>query len=192
MLTFDLSAFERQAARIGGMADQIPFAISRALNDAAYSTETRLATDTWAKHTANRDKNFLKAMLNVEKASKGKLRVALYDERKRGHLAEHANGGVVRGRGNLSIPTARVARGPRGIQPSQKPRDLKRSVRKGDLIFQATGKGKDQRLQLMFKLQPSYRIKRDVPLVEDFRRFMGEEVQKAFPKAMAQAMRTRR
>jgi hypothetical protein len=63
---------------------------------------------------------------------------------------------------------------------------------KGGLIFQAVGKGKASRLQLMFKLQPTNQVKADVPFRRDFQRFMVEEVRREFPKAMMKAMRTRR
>lgn len=192
MISFDMRDFERAADAMRAARDQVPFAVSQTLNAAALATQKRLASDTWATHTANRNKQFIRNALQVEFASKKQLRVSIFDRLNRAHLAEHAKGGTVRGKGNLAIPTSRVPRTSKGIRQSQKPANLKRSVRKGDLIFQAVGRGKNQRLQLMFKLQPAYRIKPDVPFHRDFNRFMREEMQREFPKAMAKAMRTRR
>lgn len=75
MVSFHQPDVESRAVRIGGMADQIPFAISRALNDVVSATETRLAGGPWARHTTNRDMSVLKTSLNVENASKGGLHV---------------------------------------------------------------------------------------------------------------------
>ena len=192
MVTFDLSAFEAHAARIDGAIDQIPFAISRALNKAVLNTENRLASETWPSHVTVRNRGFLKAALEPVFSTKQNLRVELFDKPKRASLGLHAKGGVKKAKGNFAIPTARVRRGARGVVATQQPANLKRKVVKNGLIFQAVGKGKNQRLQLMFKLQPTTRVKADVPFHRDFARFMQAEVVREFPKAMAQAMRTRR
>ncbi|MER2266838.1 hypothetical protein [Methylobacterium oxalidis] len=47
-------------------------------------------------------------------------------------------------------------------------------------------------MQLMFKLQAATRVKADVPFRRDFARFMQEEMRREVPRAVAQAMRTRR
>ena len=52
MLTFDVRDFERAARDLKAARDQLPFAISLALNKAAAATESRLASETWATHTA--------------------------------------------------------------------------------------------------------------------------------------------
>lgn len=184
--------FERAAQSMLAAADQVPFAISRTLNKAVLSTENRLANETWPSRVTVRNKGFLKAALAPEFSDKRTLRVALVDRLGRASLGLHAKGGVKRAKGNFAIPTSRVRRGPKGVVASQRPGSLKRKVVRGGLIFQATGKGRNQRLQLMFKLQPTTRIKADVPFHRDFARFMREEVRREFPKAVAQAMRTRR
>ncbi|GGC90483.1 hypothetical protein [Chelatococcus reniformis] len=192
-IKFDLRDFERASRQIGGAADQVPFALAGALNTALFNTRKKLVTETWPKSVTVRNRSFLSAALRVETATKGKLEGAIFDSMGRAHLGLHARGGTKRpARGMLAIPTARVRRTARGVAANQKPSMLKRSVRKGNLIFQETGRGKAKRLELMYKLAPMARIKKDVPFVEDFRRSMLAEVRVAFPAAMAKAMRTRR
>jgi hypothetical protein len=194
VIQFDLSGLERAARDVGASADQIPFAISRTLNQAVLKTRDRLADETWPSHVKVRNKAFIKAALRQPEFSrKTNLRVALVDRIGRATLNLHDKGGVKTAQtGRFAIPTSRVRRGSKGVVPSQRPGELKRKVVKGGLIFQAVGKGKDQRLQLMFTLKPSSRVKADVPFRRDFDRFMREEMRRELPKAVAQAMRTRR
>ena len=118
--------------------------------------------------------------------------MSVFDILNRAHLKAHAKGGIKQARGRLAIPTREVARGSSGVRASQRPGALKRKVVKGNLVFQAVGRGKASRLKLMYKLAPSAKIKADVPFFQDFDRFMAEEARLAFPQAMAKAMRTRR
>ncbi|GJE45937.1 hypothetical protein [Methylobacterium soli] len=192
MISFDLSALEQAARNVGAASDQIPYAISRTLNRAVLNAENRLAGETWPSHVTVRNRGFLKAALAPEFSKKDNLRVALVDKLGRASLNLHDKGGTKTARGRFAIPTSRVRRGSKGVVASQRPGELKRKVVKGGLIFQAVGKGKNQRLQLMFKLQSSSRVKADVPLRKDFARFMREEMWRELPKAVAQAMATRR
>lgn len=194
MLTLDLRDFERAARNMKAARDQLPFAISLALNKAAAATETRLAKDTWAKNTANRNKGFFKAAMGIEMATKGQLRVSLYDQLGRAKIALHAHGGTAQAKGKFAIPTKAVKRGAHGIADRLKPRNLdpKKKVVKDGLIFTRVGRGKAEKLKLLFKLQPSVKIKADVPLERDFARFMREEMRREFPLAVKRAMRTRR
>ena len=193
MLTFDMRAFEQAAQNMRAARDQVPFAISVALNKAAQVTESRLASETWARHVEVRNRGFIRAALEIERSDKRNLRVAIYDRLGRANFKLHDTGGTARSKGGrFAIPTARARKGSKGVIASQRPANLKRKVVKGGLIFQAVGKGKASRLQLMFKLQPTNQVKADVPFRRDFQRFMVEEVRREFPKAMMKAMRTRR
>lgn len=192
MLEIDLSEFERRAREIGGAVDQVPFALSVALNDAAFKTRTRIIAETWPSAIQVRNKSFMRAALRVDPSTKAKLNISIFDTLNRAHLKKHAVGGVKQARGRLAIPTAAVSRGASGVRASQKPGALKRAVVKGNLIFQAEGRGKTSKLRLMYKLTRQAKIKQDVPFYPDFDRFMLDEARAAFPKAMAKAMRTRR
>ncbi|WP_407529418.1 hypothetical protein [Methylobacterium oryzisoli] len=192
MISFDLSAFEAAARQMDVAPDQVAFAISRTLNMAAVATENRLATETWPSHVTVRNRGFLKAALKPEFSTKRNLRVALVDRLGRGHLKLHAKGGTKLARGQFAIPSRNVTRTARGVRQNQKPANLPRKVVKGGLIFQARGKGKNQRLALMYKMQGATQQPADVPFYRDWQRFMRQEVQRAFPRAVAEAMRTRR
>jgi hypothetical protein len=192
VLLLDFSEFERKTREIGAALDQIPFALANSLTSAAFKTRQHLIAETWPNSVEVRNKRFLSAALRVEKATKADISAAIVDTLNRAALKKHAEGGVKTGRGQLAIPTKRVIRTGSGVRASQKPRALKRAVRKGNLIFQAEGKGTASRLRLMYRLKPAARIKPDVPFYRDFHRVMLAEVRRAFPVEMAKAMRTRR
>lgn len=194
-LKFDIREFKRAALDMNAALDQVPFALSVALNNAIEGTRAEIINVTWPKHVTVRKANFLQAALTTagERAMKNRLRVVLYDRLGRGSLALHAEGGTKRPlRSKLAIPSKAVMRGSNGVVASQRPANLSRKVVKGNLIFQATGRGKDSKLKLMYKLAQRAQIKRDVPFYDDFNASMAARVQAEFPKAMAKAMATRR
>ena len=222
ILKFDFSDFARVAKNIGAMADQIPFALAGALNDAAEKTRTELATNTWPSSVHARNRSFLSAALTTrgERATKQKLSVAIYDRLGRGNLLQHDRGGKSTARrGKLAIPSSAVGarRGSRGVPARLKPAAIPNSfVTDGsrantglthDAIYQRVGKytkagkgakkkgvkAKDNRkLKLMYVLKPSVSIKADVPFDRDFERSMRSEVGKAFAPRLRAAMATRR
>lgn len=192
MLNFDMREFGARSRTLSGALDQIPFALANAMNDGVKAARTFLVTNTWPTHVDVRNSRFIGAALRTNFATKGNLAVEIFDALGRGHLALHAKGGVKPSRSRLAIPTSRVARGASGVRASQRPANLKRKVVKKGLIFQAVGRGKASRLELMFKLAPSARIKKAVPFAEDFGRVMMRETRAAFPARLRQAMATRR
>ncbi|GGC70663.1 hypothetical protein [Chelatococcus reniformis] len=194
---FDLRDFERMARQLGAAADQVPFALAGALNDALFKTRTKLISETWPQHVTVRNAGFMRGALRIEKATKGNLRGEINSSGvgDRGHLRLHATGGIKRAQGALAIPDpAKVRRGAKGVSKNQRPRALPNSFRKGEVIYQrlVAKKRKTGGLRLMYVLKPQATIKKDVPFYEDFRRSMIAEVHAAFPGAMAKAMRTRR
>jgi hypothetical protein len=192
-LDLDVSAFEKWAERLGGSIEQLPFAISVALNDAAFATRSKLIEETWPAHVHVRNKGFLRAALRVQPSSKHELTVTIFDTLHRGHLGLHAMSGIKLAKGRLAIPTASVRRNSDGrIQRSQLPRNIKRVVVKNNMVFAAIGRGKNEKLVLMYRLRPSARIKKDVPFHEDFASDMRAEIMRRFPAALAKAMRTAR
>jgi hypothetical protein len=210
MLELDLSAFERRARDLGGAIDQVPFALSRALNDALFKAKDELVGHTWPSSITVRNPSFIRAALNVEPSTKTNLRGAVFDRFDRGNLRLHDRGGTKQARGRLAIPDAKIkgARGAKGLPKRLRPAGLARSFRKGDAIYQRVGKyqagkkatkrkaataGVDNRkLQLMFTLKRSANMRADVPFTEDFRRVVIREVHASFPTRLRQAMGTRR
>lgn len=195
-LEIDTRAFERKARELGAAVDQVPYALSRAMNDAAFKTRQRLIDETWPQSVNVRNKSFLRAALHVEPSTKHNLEVHVVDQLGRGNLWEHAHGALVRGKGkNVAISIdANVRRGPRGVAKAQRPGALIANTPHRALRITPSGifVGRHGRLHLMYKLQPTATIKPDVAFVEDFKQFMCEAIETAFPIRLAEAMATRR
>lgn len=193
-LRFDIREFGALAKQVGGALDQVPFALSLALNQAAEAARGGLIAETWPKAVTVRRSNFLRWALTRERATKSNLAVAITDVKAqgRGSLLLHARGGIKQPKaGTLAIPnTAVVRRTGQGVVRSQRPRNLANSFRKGDALFQRDKRRK--RLRLMYVLQRSARQPADVPFDRDFAATMAREVRARFPAAMARAMATRR
>jgi hypothetical protein len=191
-LQIDLDSFIKRSNEINGQLNQLPFALSVAMNEAAKETRKTIVEDVWPRGVQVRKTNFIRVALQTEFASKRNLSVSIYDSLGRGHLALHAKGGVKQGKGKLAIPSKRVTRTGSGVLRSQRPSNLSRKVVKGGLIFQAVGRGKNSKLQLMYKLVARATIKKDVPMIDVFQIKMAEGLRRAFPVAMARAMAPRR
>lgn len=195
-LQFDMREFERRARSIAAAEDQIPFALSRTLNDAAEIARSNLIDETWPRHVQVRDRNFLRAALTTSgrRATKRNLTVEIYDKLGRAHLGLHSKGGIKQAKGRLAIPDQKVKarRGSKGVPKSLRPSALPNSFRKGDAIFQRMGGKKNPHLRLMYVLKPTANQKADVPFDIDFRSIMLREVRSRFGVRMREAMRTRR
>lgn len=191
-LQLNLGEYKMAAGAMHAAADQIPFALSKTLNDSAFATRGHLVGDVWPSAVKVRNRNFIRAALRVDVANKEKLEVAIYDTLGRAHLALHAKGGSKQARGRLALPSKRIRRGSSGVVASQKPVNIANSFVKGDVIYQRAGRGKRKRLSLMYTLKPGATIKKDVPFFEAFSSMMSSEIAARFPAAMAMAMRTRK
>jgi hypothetical protein len=194
----DVSDVVRVMRNLKAAEDQMPFAMSLALNEATKKTREYLIRNTWsAAHGINvRNKSFIGAAIIIAKgayATKRSLTTLITENPRlqgRGNLYAHAKGGVRQARrGNLAIPLSRIPRGPRGIPARFKPKNMKDAVRKGNLLYMRNSKGK---LELVHVLKPRVRIPKRVPFYEDYQRVMGQELYKAVPAAVERAMRTRR
>ncbi|MEY9179696.1 hypothetical protein [Bradyrhizobium sp. USDA 313] len=192
-INIDGSGFMKAAIELGAAIDQIPYIMSRTLNDAADVTRSYLINQTWPSSVQVRNQSFMRAALTTrgERASKGELSVTIYDKLGRANLALHAKSGTrMAAKSALAIPpTGAVNRTARGVPQGQRPRNLKNSFRKGDVIYQRIGK---DRLRLMYVLKPQAKIKKDVPFYADFAKIMIAEIERNLPRNVALAMRTRR
>lgn len=192
-IELDGAALQKAAQDLGASIDQIPYALARTLNDAANDTRSFLIGTTWPSAVQVRNQSFMKASLTTKdaRATKDDLSVTIYDKLGRGNLSLHARGGERLARGSvLAIGvTGAVTRSARGVPQSQRPRNLKNTFRKGDVLYQRLPGGK---LKLVYVLKPQAKIKKDVQFYRDFQRVMNERVKANLAKNVALAMRTRR
>lgn len=193
-IKIDASDCIRVMRNLQAAEDQMPFALSLALNEATKRTREYLIKVTWPGGVKPRNASFIAASLTMKGsfATKKLLSTEIYQHpRMRGRvfLQQLARGGTRTGRGNLAIPLSRIPRGPRGIPARFKPKNMKDAVRKGNALYMRNAKGK---LELVHVLRPAVRIPKRVNFYEDYQRVMGQELYKQLPAAVERAMRTRR
>lgn len=194
-IKIDLTPFLVQTYRMNAAIDQMPYALSRAINDAANDAYQYLIEETWPKAVKVRNASFLRWALRTKFSTKYDLRVEVYDNTsdQRAHLALHAEGGIKTPKHTeIAVPTTAVHRGSGGVFKNQRPHDMPNKVVKGNKIYQSIGRGKNKHLKLMYVLTPRARQPKDVPFHEDFEAIMMESAQKHFKDRMMQAMSTRR
>jgi hypothetical protein len=196
MIVFNFDNFLTKAAELGAAADQVPYALSRAFNTALTNTRRVLTESTWPSAVEVHNKSFLTAALRVNYSNKSDLRGSIYDTLHRANLAGHAYGDTKTPRGiHLAIPPKGLfPRGASGISKGNRPRALiaktpKRALRitpKGIFI------GEGGRLHLQYGFKSSANQPADVRFEEDFKTSMLADVRTSFPKAMIEAMATRK
>jgi hypothetical protein len=192
---FDQAVFERKAKQLQGALDQVPFALSQALNAAVKNARQVLVLNTWPSHVTQRNASFIGRALRTEFSTKRNLRVEIYDDLGRASLSLHADGGVKRAKKRLAIPPGgTVTRTGRGVRKNQTPRSIidrtpKRALR---VTPQGIFVGKGGRLQLKYAFKQQARQPADVPFRDDFETTMRAELRVSFPAALARAMKSRR
>lgn len=190
---FDYAELEQMAVRIGAAVDQIPYALSLAMNRSADVTRNLLIQNTWPQHVQQRNQSFIAASLTTRgaRATKQSMSVEIYDKLDRGNLQMQAKGGTraPHGGSNLAVPVSTVKRTTRGVPARLRPKNLPTAVRKGDALY---GKDKKGRLTLLYILKPTTKIPKRVPFYEDYAASMERELRRTIPMAVAKAMATRK
>jgi hypothetical protein len=196
VVKFDFGDWERKAAELSAAADQIPFALSRALNQAVDDARIVLIGSTWPGHIKQRNSTFMRAALRRRFATKSNLSAEIYDSLHRGHLKEHAIGGTKTAKGgHLTIPNeAEIPIGSHGIRKSDRASALIARTPKRALRITPRGiyVGKGGKLVLKYALRRSVPIPRDVPFQSDFETAVRESMRANFPFWIKKAMATRR
>lgn len=198
LLTLDSDQFRRAAERYEKGLRQAPFAIARALNDSAEAARQEIITSAWPSAVKVKNQKFISAALTTkgERATKGKLQVTLYDRIGRVPLTRLEEGGTKQAKGGvIAVPTRAVRRGSNGaVVRGQKPRalDPKKVVKKGNLLFVRVGRGKHEKLKLLYKLQPSANVKAMVPFHRVFNTVVRREMRANFDRRLLEALATAR
>jgi hypothetical protein len=198
-MKLDLDHWKAIADDLFASADQVPFALSQAMNTAAFETRTYLIEMTWPAHVEVRNPNFIR-QLNVDRANKGGLTVVIHDRRTKGraHLSLHDTGGTKGAEGRLAIPPsgseADAARGAKGVPRNLRPKAIIAATPSRALRITPQGIfiGRGGRLHMAYNFQPNAQQPADVPFGEDFVQVMGEAMERLFPAAIGNAMRSRR
>ena len=192
-IELDYSELEAAAVRIGASADQVPYALSLALNRAADVTRNLLIKTTWPQHVHQRNASFIAASLTTRdaRASKTSLAVELYDKLERGNLVMQSKGGTrsPQGGSNLAVPASSVPKGARGVPSRLRPKNMPTALRKGDVLYARDKKGK---LTLLYVLKHQTKIPKRVPFYEDYAMSMSRELVRTIPMAVEKAMATRK
>ncbi len=195
-LLLNLTDFEAKARSLGAAESQVPYALSRALNDAAKVARVVLTETTWPTSVNAVNKSFIKAALVTNFSRKDNLRVEIFDRLGRASLWRHNYGGTKLPKGsNLAIPVkGKFSRGTWGIPKAQRPRALIAATPKRALRITPKGIfiGQGGRLVLQYSFKPMAVQPADVPFERDFTEAMRRAVEASFPERMALAMRTAR
>lgn len=199
MVKFDLSDFERAADRVGAAKDQVAYALSQSLNDGLFRARDFAISSTWPRGVSVRDTNFLRNALRVERSDKRNLIGAVTSlgtrAGDRAHLAMHESGGIKRpAKSRIAVPSQAIKarRGARGIPRNLRPANVPNSFRRGDVIYQVTGRKKNRKLKLLYTLKTGVPIKPTVHWHTDFDMMMRREVANAFPGRFKAAMASKR
>jgi hypothetical protein len=192
-IEFDFAELERAARSVGAAADQIPYAMSLALNRSAEVTRNFLIKQTWPTHVTQRNASFIAASLTTRdsRASKTSLAVEIYDKLNRGNLQLQAKGGTrtPRGGGSLAVPVSTIKKGARGVPARLRPKALQNSFKRNGKLYTRDKRG---RIKLVYTLKPTTAVPKRVPFYEDFAASMNRELKRTIPLAVAKAMSTRR
>ncbi len=193
-VNIDMREFSRVARKMGIFAnDQLPYAISRSLNDTMFrDVRPQITGPTWAKSFTVRNKGLARASMRVETASKGKLSAGVYDALGKADLAKHARGGVKTPKKKvLDIPVrSRVALHARGKRPwasvvvKKTPKRALRMTSKGIFV------GEGGRLHLVYGFKASAALKKRFPFYEDFAMAARRGLATYFPRHIQAAVRS--
>ena len=194
-LALDMSEFMRAARRFHHAGSgQVPYALSNSINSALFDTRRDVVGVVFPASFDVHNRSFAKAAFRVNKSTKATLTGELYDRLGRGHLAEHAEGGIKHAAsGNLAVPTARIRkfRGSRGIPKGKRPRAWKK---KNEIRVTSEGifKGEGGRLVALYFFSPSAKLRPRFPFYETFERDVTAGIRKNFPQQLMRALATAR
>jgi hypothetical protein len=190
----DVSGLIDATEQMGAALDQMPFALSRALNDAVKDARDHLVSTTWPTHVTVRNSAFIGYALRIDFSDKYNLEARIYDQSNGNvHLKLHDQGGIKTAQsGRIAIPTDAVTLTSRGERKGQRPRELTNKVVRGNAIYQQQGHGKNRRLVKMYTLATQARQPADVPFTEDFKTVISAKVNAYFLPRMVEAMATRK
>ena len=196
-LQINIEELVQHTMQVGAAIDQMPYALSRALNDSLVEARDYIIEHTWPEHVKVRNPNFIRRLLHIEFSDKHHLEGAIVEDktavRGNAHLALHDKGGMKIARGDFAIPTQNVTLTSFGPRADQKPTALKNAVKLGHVLYQRRKKGYHHTaLVPMYVLPHTVNQPADVPFTEDFQEQIKGQIRHRFLVRMMEAMATRR
>lgn len=191
----DIAAFRRQLRR--DQRRQIPFAVSRAINETAFDVRRRIIGPTWARAFTVRNRRFPAAAFRVAKATKRHLTASVFDRLGRASLDLHATGGIKRPRGrHIAVPRGAIKRTATGkVGKARRPAAVlaranvfRRRLGAREYILQRTRKG----LRPLYLLISRARIAKRFRFAEDARRVVERRFRRRLFVSLGKALRTAR
>lgn len=192
-INLDFTPFRAKARQMGIFADdQLPFAISRSLNDSMFKrVRPQIIGPTWQSAFKVRNQGLPRTAIRVETSSKAKLSAGVFDALGKADLQKHALGGTkTPKRTVLDIPIqSRVALGARGKRPwastvvKRTPKRALRILPKGIFV------GEGGRLNLVYAFKGSARLSKRFPFYDDFRKGSRRAIDEFFPTHIQAAIR---
>ena len=177
---------------------QVPFATAQALTATAFAVRRQVVERTFPAAFKLRNRRFPRVAIRVAKATKRSLSASVFDRLGRDYLKLHATGGTKRPRGGrLAVPTTRIRRTKSGrIPKGQTPTAVR--GRKNAVVAPVNGgkqgiwRRRRGRLELLYTLQPSARIRKRLRFFEDANAVVTRQFPRRFRVALAKAVRTAR
>lgn len=181
---------------------QLPFAISRALNDSAFGVRKRIVSRTWPRADLEvRNRGFIRASMRVKKASKVKLRASVYDRLGRGFMPLQAEGGTKRPRSSSKLAVPINARRTAGGRIRK--RDLPSSLRANPRAFLIRAKSGHQMIverqgrarlpiRVLYHLTSSAVVDKSFAFYEDAEASSLRQFPRHFERRLRDALRTAR
>jgi hypothetical protein len=194
-LTFDFRQFQEKARQLGVFKDdQLPFAISRTLNDTMFKdARPQIIGPTWKAAFKVRNAGLPRASIRVLTSTKGNLTAGLYDALGKANLGVHAKGGArPKPSAQLAIPNQQrvrltaKGRNPRARQIPSLVSNPGRAVRviKGKGVFVGQG----GRLHAWYWFRSGATLRKRFRFYEDFRRVTLAGVPRRYPAYLQAAV----
>lgn len=197
VLSLDMRDIERVASDLRASRDQIPYAMSRALNDSLRIARNVIVKETWPQHVDVFAASFMNSHLRMVFSTKSALTAAIVETPSSVSMQRLAEGGTKQPTTakELAIPPLgedtreRTSHG-RKITPrmviQRTPKRALRITAKG--IFVGSG----GRLHLKYAFKPRANQPKHVPFYQDFQRVMSTSLNALLPGYLNLAMQTRR
>ncbi len=198
-ISSNIREFERKLIRL--QRQQVPFALSKAMNNTMFDVRRFEVGVTYPKAFAVKSPSFFRAIMRVDEATKINLVARLTDKSPGGrdYLQRHTEGGTKTPRGsNIAIPAQVRRRARGGVLNSKRPNKLlsdpkvfKGMIRGKPAIMRRMGRAKSRSIKVLYLLRPSVPIKKSFRFYEDgakvVQRTLPGHFQTSFTRALATA-----